>query len=167
MKTKIALLALALTSLVSCNQKVEPTKDIKFKDLYTIEVPGAFAPMQELYPNADLQYGNTFIPMYLVTVHQDKKETANFEDYVNKSLASYNKRENYEVINQEDVRINGVAGKRYEIQMSQGKDMMYMIQVMIDGKKANYQYITWTTGTNKQAQKDNFLNILATFKEQQ
>ncbi|MDR0196427.1 MAG: hypothetical protein LBI73_15005 [Myroides sp.] len=166
MKSKIAMLALAVTTLVSCNQKIAPTQNVKVQDLYTLEVPGTFAAMQELYPNADIQYGNTFKQMYLVTTHEDKSKTANFDEYVTKSLAGYNKRPNYEIINQEDVRINGIAGKRYEIQMSQDKDMMYMIQVMLDGKKANYQYITWTTGENRQAQKDNFLNTLASFKEQ-
>ncbi|MCA4792901.1 hypothetical protein HX057_11090 [Myroides odoratimimus] len=166
MKTKIALLAATFFTLISCNQKVAPTQDVKVLDLYTIEVPGTFAPMQELYPDADIQYGNTFKQMYLVTTHQDKNKTANFEEYVKQSLASYNKRENYEIIVQEDVRINGIPGKKYEIMMSQDKDMMYMVQVILDGKKANYQYITWTTGQNKEAQKDNFLNTLASFKEQ-
>ncbi|MCC9041462.1 hypothetical protein LNQ81_01870 [Myroides sp. M-43] len=166
MKTKIAMLALFLTSLVSCNQKVAPTQSVKVADLYSIEIPGTFATIQDLYPNADLQYGNTFKQMYIVTTHEDKKETENFDYFVNKNLSSYNKRPNYEVISQEDIRINGITGKRYELKMSQDKDMMYMIQVMLDGKKANYQYITWTTGDNSQAQKDNFLNTLATFKEQ-
>ncbi|AJH16101.1 hypothetical protein [Myroides profundi] len=166
MRTKIALVAAAFFTLISCNQKVAPTQNVKVLDLYTIEVPGTFAPMQELYPDADIQYGNTFKQMYLVTTHQDKNKTANFEEYVKQSLASYNKRENYEIIVQEDVRINGISGKKYEIMMSQEKDMMYMIQVILDGKKVNYQYITWTTGQNKEAQKDNFLNTLASFKEQ-
>lgn len=166
MKSKIALLALAVTTLVSCNQKVDPAQNVKFQDLYTIEVPGTFGAIQELYPNADIQYGNTFRQMYLVITHEDKKATANFDEYVTKSLASYSKKPNYEIINQEDVRINGITGKRYEIQMSQEKEVMYMIQVMLDGKKANYQYIAWATGESRMTQKDNFLNTLASFKEQ-
>lgn len=166
MKTKFLAFAICLFTLASCNQKVTPPQTVTVDDLYTLEVPGTLAPMEDLYPEADLQYGNTFKQVFLVTAHEAKDKTASFEEFTAKALANYNKRPNYEIIKQEDVRINSIAGKMYELKMSQGNDIMFMIQVILDGKKANYQFIGWTPANNQTVETEKFINTLSTFKEQ-
>ncbi len=166
MKTKFLAFAICLFTLVSCNQKVTPPQTVSVENLYSVEVPGTLAVMEDLYPDADLQYGNTFKQVFLVTAHEAKDKTASFEEFTEKALANYNKRPNYEIIKQEEVRINSVAGKMYELKMSQGNDVMFMIQVVLDGKKANYQFISWTQAKNQEVETKNFINTLSTFKEQ-
>lgn len=166
MKTKFLAFAICLFTLVSCNQKVTPPQTVSVDDLYTLEVPGTLATMEDLYPEADLQYGNTFKQVFLVTAHETKDKTTSFEEFTNKALANYNKRPNYEIIKEEEVRINGIAGKMYELKMSQGNDIMFMIQVILDGKKANYQFIGWTQAQNQAVETEKFINTLSTFKEQ-
>lgn len=165
MKTKFLAFAICLFTLVSCNQKVTPPQTETVDNLYSIEVPGTLAVMEDLYPEADLQYGNTFKQVFVVTAHEAKDKSASFEEFTQKALANYNKRPNYEVIKEEEVRINGIAGKMYELKMAQGTDLMFMLQVVLNGKKANYQFIGWTQAYNQAVETTNFINTLSTFKE--
>ncbi|MDR0229656.1 MAG: hypothetical protein LBI72_11445 [Flavobacteriaceae bacterium] len=165
MKTKLALFVSSLFLFVSCNQKVEAPKAAEVKDLYTIEVPGNLAELKDLYDGADLQYGNTFKQVYLVTKHDLKTEGSTFDDYVTKAKATYEKRPDYTVLSDTNIEVNGLSGKILQLTMAQEKEIMFMIQAIIEGKKANYQIITWTTAQNKDAQTQNMTDIISTFKE--
>ncbi|MVX36977.1 DUF1795 domain-containing protein, partial [Myroides sp. LoEW2-1] len=157
MKKIIAIAFLALTT-ISCNQKVTPPTTLTVENYYTIEMPGNLAPMENLFPNADLQYGNTFKQVYFVATKEAKTEDSDFSAFIDKALARYNKKPNYEIVKENEVRINGLPGKTYELKMSQNETYMYMIQVMIEGQKANYEIISWTTSKNSEVESEKLIN---------
>jgi hypothetical protein len=121
--------------------------------------------MEDLYEGADLQYGNTFLQTYLVVKDDPKETNMDFNTYVAKAKATYEKRPEYEVLKEDNVKINGLNGKLFELKMNQGKAVMFMIQTIIEGKKANYQIISWTTEKNKDWQGTEMMNAISTFKE--
>jgi hypothetical protein len=165
MKTNFFSVCLILFLTVSCNQKVQPPQTVDVKDLYSIEIPGNLAKMEDLYEGADLQYGNTFLQTYLVVKDDPKETNMDFNTYVAKAKATYEKRPEYEVLKEDNVKINGLNGKLFELKMNQGKAVMFMIQTIIEGKKANYQIISWTTEKNKYWQGTEMMNAISTFKE--
>ncbi|MDR2224315.1 MAG: hypothetical protein LBE34_16510 [Flavobacteriaceae bacterium] len=165
MKTKLALFFGSIFLLISCNQKVEPPKTVDVADLYSMEIPGNLAEMKDLYDGADLQYGNTFTQIYLVAKHDAKTEGTSFDSYVAQAKATYENRTDYTVEKEDNIAINGLKGKIYELSMAQEKEMMFMIQAVVEGKKANYQIIAWTTAQNKATQTKNLMDIISTFKE--
>lgn len=165
MKTNFFSICLLLFFIVSCNQKVQPPQTVDVKDLYSIEIPGNLAEMKDLYEGADLQYGNTFLQTYLVIKDDLKDSDIDFNTYVTTAKAMYEKRDGYEVLKEDTVQINGLNGKIFELKMVQGKDPMFMIQTVIEGKKANYQIISWTVEKNKDWQSKEMMNTISTFKE--
>lgn len=163
MKKIIFALSLSFITLISCNQKVDPPKKIDVQDLYSIEMPANLAPIPDLYPNADLQYGNTFLQTYIVTTKSSLDE--DFATFVKEGLANYQDRENYKILKEDNVTINNLDGKLYELEMTQEGTYMFMIQAFLKGKKANYEVIAWTTGQNKDVEGKNLINIISSIKE--
>ncbi len=164
MKKLLLSLCLAFT-IMSCNQKVAPPKDITVNDHFTIQIPSNLAVMEDLYPNAVMQYGNTFNQVYIVGTETDKKDNENFQSFVNEALSKYEKRPDYTIVKQQDVMINGLPAKIFDLTMKQQNTNMFMTQVMIDGKKANYELIGWSLGENKSYQGEQLMDIISTFKE--
>ncbi|WP_413511974.1 hypothetical protein [Myroides odoratus] len=162
---KLLLMLCITVGLVSCNQKVAPPQTVNVKDQFTMEIPSTLAVMTDLYPNAALQYGNTFKQVYIVAKESPKTANEDFKSFTQKALSTYANRSDYEVVKEDDVRINGLPGKIYKLSMSQEGNFMFMIQVMIEGKKGNYELIGWTIGQNKAYQGDELMNIISTFKE--
>lgn len=164
MKKLLFILCVTL-GLVSCNQKVAPPQTVTVKDQFTMEMPSTLAAMTDLYPNADIQYGNTYKQVYIIAKESPKTTEEDFKTFTQKALAAYASRPDYEIVKEDDVRINGLPGKIYKLSMSQEGNFMYMIQVLIEGKKGNYEIIGWTIGQNKDYQGDELMNIISTFKE--
>jgi len=162
---KLLFILCVTFGLISCNQKVAPPQTVTIKDQFTMEMPGTLAVMKDLYPDADIQYGNTFKQVYIIAKETPKTEGEDFNAFTQKALAAYSNRPDYEIIKADDVRINGLPGKVYKLSMSQEGNFMYMIQTMIEGKKGNYEIIGWTIGQNKDYQGDELMNIISTFKE--
>ncbi|MEC4113996.1 hypothetical protein [Myroides pelagicus] len=162
---KLIALAILVASTISCNQKQTPPTTVTIEDAYTLEIPSNLAPIQELFPGADLQYGNTYLQTYLIGKKSVKAQTSNFQAFVDQSLALYNKRPNYEIVKKEDVTINGIKGQQYELKMSQKDVYMYMIQTMLNGEKANYLLMGWTTSQNAEVESQKIKETINTFKE--
>ena len=159
----IAILMLLITTFISCGQQEQAPTIVGVENTYTLEVPNNLAAMQELYPDADLQYGNTFLQRYLVSLQGEK--TISFDHFVREELLSYSKRENYMVLDEKKEVINDLPTLIYEVEMSQGEDMMYMMQALYNGKKGNYEVIQWCKRADMEAQRENMLKIVHTFKE--
>lgn len=164
MKKLLFILCVTL-GLVSCNQKVAPPQTVTIKDQFTIEMPATLAAMKDLYPNADIQYGNTYKQVYIIAKESPKTAEEDFKTFTQKALAAYASRPDYEIVKEDDVRINGLPGKIYKLSMSQEGNFMFMIQTLIEGKKGNYEIIGWTIGQNKDYQGEELMNIISTFKE--
>lgn len=153
-----------LATFISCNQKVPVPQLTTIDNLYTLEIPPSFGALnQPIYPQADLELGNTFTQVYLVTTHQ--QDDILFETYIDRELSNYNKRKQYNIDAIETLHIGPLTAKVYELEMSQDQDYMYMVQAFIKGTKNYYQIISWTSAKNKTAQRQNLLNIITTFKE--
>ncbi|MDM1046507.1 hypothetical protein HX004_16890 [Myroides sp. 1354] len=164
MKKLLFILCVTL-GLVSCNQKVAPPQTVTIKDQFTMEMPATLAAMKDLYPNADIQYGNTYKQVYIIAKESPKTAEEDFKTFTQKALAAYASRPDYEIVKEDDVRINGLPGKIYKLSMSQEGNFMFMIQTLIEGKKGNYEIIGWTIGQNKDYQGEELMNIISTFKE--
>ena len=164
MKKLLFILCVTL-GLVSCNQKVAPPQTVNVKDQFTMEMPATLAAMKDLYPNADIQYGNTYKQVYIIAKESPKTAEEDFKTFTQKALAAYASRPDYEIVKEDDVRINGLPGKIYKLSMSQEGNFMFMIQTLIEGKKGNYEIIGWTIGQNKDYQGEELMNIISTFKE--
>lgn len=164
MKKLLFILCVTL-GMVSCNQKVAPPQTVSVNDQFSMELPATLAVMTDLYPNAAIQYGNTFKQVYIIAKESPKTADESFASFTQKALAAYASRPDYEIIKEDEVRINGLPGKIYKISMSQDGNFMFMIQTMIEGKKGNYEIIGWTIGQNKTYQGDELMNIISTFKE--
>lgn len=130
-----------------------------------MEMPATLAAMKDLYPNADIQYGNTYKQVYIIAKESPKTAEEDFKTFTQKALAAYASRPDYEIVKEDDVRINGLPGKIYKLSMSQEGNFMFMIQTLIEGKKGNYEIIGWTIGQNKDYQGEELMNIISTFKE--
>lgn len=164
MKKLLFILCVTL-GMVSCNQKVAPPQTVSVNDQFSMEMPATLAAMTDLYPDAAIQYGNTFKQVYIVAKESPKTETEDFAAFTQKALATYAKRPDYQIVKEDDVRINGLPGKIYKLSMSQEGNFMFMIQTMIEGKKGYYEIIGWTIGQNQTYQGDELMNIISTFKE--
>ncbi|MGG5506071.1 MULTISPECIES: hypothetical protein [unclassified Myroides] len=164
MKKLLFILCVTL-GMASCNQKVAPPQTVSVNDQFSMEIPATLAVMTDLYPDAAIQYGNTFKQVYIIAKESPKTADESFAAFTQKALATYANRPDYEITKEDDVRINGLAGKIYKISMSQEGNFMFMIQTVIEGKKGNYEIIGWTIGQNKDYQGDELMNIISTFKE--
>lgn len=153
------------STLVSCTQKVAPPQEITVNEQFTIQIPSNLAVMPDLYPDAVMQYGNTFNQVYIIGREVEKTQDSTFQAFVNASLATYAKRPNYKIIKEQNVLINGTPAKIFDLTMTQNNSEMFMTQVMLNGKKANYELIGWTIGKNQQYQGEQLLDIISTFKE--
>ncbi|MGG5575933.1 hypothetical protein ACPDHL_01145 [Myroides sp. C15-4] len=162
MKKLLFMLCITL-GMVSCNQKVAPPQTVSVNDQFSMEMPATLAAMTDLYPDAAIQYGNTFKQVYIVA--KESPKTEDFATFTQKALATYANRPDYEIVKEDEVRINGLPGKIYKLAMSQEGNFMFMIQTMIEGKKGNYELIGWTIGQNQTYQGDELMNIISTFKE--
>ncbi|EHQ41834.1 hypothetical protein [Myroides odoratus] len=162
---KLLFILCVTVGLVSCNQKVAPPQTVNVKDQFTMDMPATLAAMTDLYPNADIQYGNTYKQVYIIAKESPKTAEEDFKTFTQKALAAYSNRPDYEIVKEDEVRINGLPGKIYHISMSQEGNFMYMIQAMVEGKKGNYEIIGWTIGQNKDYQGEELMNIISTFKE--
>lgn len=164
MKKLILGLCLAFATL-SCNQKVAPPQEITVNNLFTIQIPSNLAVMTDLYPEAVMQYGNTFNQVYIIGKEAAKTEDTTFQSFVDESLAVYAQRENYKIVKEQEVTINGTPAKIFDLTMTQNNNDMFMTQVLLEGKNANYELIGWSLGENKQYQGEQLMDIISTFKE--
>lgn len=162
---KLLFILCVTFGLVSCNQKIAPPQTVSVNDQFTMELPSTLAAMTDLYPDAAIQYGNTFKQVYIIAKESPKTEEEDFNAFTQKALAAYSNRPDYQIVKEDDVRINGLTGKIYKLSMSQEGNFMFMIQVMIEGKKGNYEIIGWTIGQNQTYQGDELMDIISTFKE--
>ncbi len=168
------LLLLASVFFISCNVKVPPPQHIVVDDLYSLDIPVALAPMHDMYPDADLEYGNTFTQTYLVSKHSILSESSdndsiseNFKSFIDKGLEVYNERPQYKVAQTENLKINGLDAQMYYLEMTLGEMPMFMIQTFIKGKKANYEIISWTPERGKVYDTLEFKEIIESFQELQ
>ncbi|MHC5202668.1 hypothetical protein [Myroides sp. LJL119] len=162
----LLLLICAYLTFISCGEmSVPPAQNVYVENYYMLEIPAALAPMEDLYPNADFEYGNTFTQVYLVSMHQSKAETKDFEDFMEKGLKNYQQRKNYKVEKIESSPIDSLSAKTYFLQMDLDNQSMFMTQTFIDGKKANYQIISWSPTREKVYDSAEVKQILASFKE--
>ncbi|MHC5310751.1 hypothetical protein ACYSNM_11910 [Myroides sp. LJL116] len=164
---KISLVLFTALILFSCTIKVPPPQHIVVEDLYSLDIPVALAPMHDLYPGADLEYGNTFTEVYLVTKHllEQNNTSKDFQTYVEDALKVYQNKPQYTIAKQENLNINGLPAKMYYLEMQLNQMPMFMIQTLIQGKKANYELISWTTQREKVYDTLELKSIIETFKE--
>lgn len=164
---KISFVLFTALILFSCTIKVPPPQHIVVDDLYSLDIPVALAPMHDLYPDADLEYGNTFTEVYLVTKHilEQNNSENDFQQFVKNGLKVYQNKPQYTVAKQENLEINGQPAKMYYLEMQLNQMPMFMIQTFIQGKKANYELLSWTTTREKVYDTLELKNIIETFKE--
>lgn len=164
---KLSYVLFTALILFSCNIKVPPPEHIVVENLYSLDIPVALAPMQDLYPDADLEYGNTFTEVYLVTKHllEQNNDGKDFQSFVDNALKVYQNKPQYTIAKQENLNINGLPAKMYYLEMQLNQMPMFMIQTFIQGKRANYELISWTTQREKVYDTLELKNIIETFKE--
>lgn len=174
MKKIIAALAFAALT-ISCNTKIEPPKEVAIKDLYTIEVSSTLAALQDLQPEASLQYGNKFKELYIVGIEQNKNEfnqeiellgkTGDLSGFENEVLSHYVSEKNYQLLNQKNIQIHGLDAKILDVTAQvQGIDIYYKIGI-IEGKDHYYRIISWTLKKYQEAQNENMEKMIVSFKE--
>ncbi|WP_090678175.1 hypothetical protein [Myroides guanonis] len=172
---KLITLGLASVFFISCNTKVEPPKEIKVKDLYTIEVSSTLAEITDLQPEASLQYGNKFKELYIVAIDEDKNtfnqtiealgKKGDLASYEAEVLSHYTGTKNYELLNQKDLQIDGHNAKLLDIKANvQGIDIYYKIGI-VEGKANYYRIISWTLEKYKDAQNETMEKMILSFKE--
>lgn len=162
----LLLLICAYFAFTSCGEvSVPPAQNVDVENYYRLEIPAALAPMTDLYPNADFEYGNTFTEMYMVSLHQEKSQSESFQNYVEKALKTYENRDGYKVEKVLTNPIDNLQATTYYLQMNMNNQPMFMTQTFIDGKKANYQLISWSPSKEKVYDSAQMKSILESFKE--
>lgn len=171
------LLTLAFTSVLflSCNTKIEPPKEITVKDLYSIELSSTLAEINDLQPNASLQYGNKFKELYIVALDEDKNtfnqtvealgKEGNLNSFESEVLSHYTGTKNYELLSEKEIQINGLNAKLLDIKANvQGIDLYYKIGI-VEGKTNYYRIISWTLEKYQAAQSETMEKMILSFKE--
>lgn len=171
------LISLAITAIffVSCNSKIEPPKEITVKNLYSIEISSTLAEINDLQPEASLQYGNKFKELYLVAIDEDKNtfnqsveatgKKGSFASYEEEVLSFYKDAKNYELLEEKAIQINGLEAKILDIKANvQGIDIYYKIGI-INGASHYYRVISWTLEKYQAAQHETMEKMILSFKE--
>lgn len=172
---KLFPLAFAAVFFISCNSKVEPPKEITVKNLYSIEVSSTLAEINDLQPEASLQYGNKFKELYLVALDEDKNtfnqtveatgKEGDFASYEEEVLSFYKDAKNYELLGDKAIQINGLDAKILDVKANvKGIDIYYKIGI-INGASHYYRIISWTLEKYQAAQNDTMEKIILSFKE--
>lgn len=173
---KIAPLLIGIFIVITaCNRTVEAPKEVTVKDLYSIEVTSTLGEFKELQKDASLQYGNRFLELYVVVIDEVKNtfdsavqahgETPGLEIYAKEALSYYEGAENYQLENTQKKSINGLDAITFDIAAKvQGIDVFYNVGVF-EGKEHYYRVIAWTVQNNKEAQQENMLKMIDSFKE--
>lgn len=167
MKKLLALTALVIL-LISCNSNTE-YQTVKVKNKYSLELPDFLSEVQNLNPEASLQYQNPLKEFYVIVLDEPK---ADFTDPI--SLEEYKNilRTNLEASLENptfspirDTVINGLKTKLSSLSDKTDGIAIYYQFAYIESKTHFYQILTWTLENRKDKFSQDMDKIIASFKE--
>lgn len=165
----IYLLLFFTVSLLSCSYKNE-WKHIRAGSNVEVEIPDYMSVSTKLRDGALLQYENQYRNIYFLIIKHDAANT-NLQDLTTNCLKPFMVYLEKPVItdtttstlNGMPVRITKLMG---EMPSGDGKESIYYIHYVIQGKNNFYELSSWTRGPNRYAKYGNdMLRMLNSFKE--
>lgn len=171
MKKAIALILITF-SMISCDSKQE-YQTVTIEHKYSIELPSFLSEVNNLNPEASLQYQNPLREFYVLVLDEAK---ADFPNLAAIDLDGYNNllRNNLEssignpvFSPTRDTLINGLKAKMFSLSgTTQGLDIHYEF-AYLESDKNFYQILTWTLLNRKDKFLPDMKKIIASFKEKE
>lgn len=179
MKIGKFIIILITLLLLSCKNNDKP-QTAKYKNLYTLQLPGHLTKTDELNDDASLQYKNEFREFYTIVIHEPKSELntvlkKNYpEGFYTPDLKGYTDilingiDEN--IIHEEKTTtqpktINGLPANVAELSgLSDGLEIFIKI-AFIEGKDNYYQVMVWTLANKKNEHLPAMNTIIDSFTE--
>ena len=167
---KILVLGLSLLLLVSCNSNTE-NRTVKIKNKYSLELPDFLSEVQNLNPEASLQYQNPLKEFYVIVLDEPKSDFPNpdvidLEEYKNILKANLEASlENPTFSPIRDTVINGLKTKLFSLSDKTDGIEIYYQFAYIESKTDFYQILTWTLENRKDKFSKDMDKIIASFTE--
>lgn len=176
----ISISVITCLLLTSCFSKNKKPKEVKIKDLYSVEVSSDFIPFKILNNDASLEYKAALRELYLVVIdepseifnemepdelYEDEFEP-NLTGFAQIALKSFCVNSGIpDVPELEECIINGEKAYCAETNAMVNGISIYYRFVYAEGKEHYYQVFCWTISKNENKYKDEMIRILDSFKE--
>lgn len=165
---KLIVLGLLFTILISCNSNTE-YQTVRVKNKYSLELPDFLSEVQNLNPEASLQYQNPLKEFYVIVLDEPKNyftDAIGLEEY--KNILRTNLETSLESPTfspSRDTVINGLKTKLSSLSDKRDGIAIYYQFAYIESKTHFYQILTWTLENRKDKFSPDMDKIIASFKE--
>lgn len=173
----VLIVFLCSATFVSCDQK---TKTITIEGNYELDVPVKYAEVNDLNPEASLQYQNSRKNIFVIVIDETKETVAtaltknNLTDRYDNSLKGYSElitdgMDNTIAIKDKpefnDIIIDNLKARELSFEGIASGNHVYWKLAFIEGKKRFYQVMVWTEAAEQKKHEREMQAIINSFRE--
>lgn len=141
------LLSIFLISSIACNYD-ESFREIP-REHYSLQIPSYMNAVENLHPNAKMQYSNRYRNMYVIVLSDDKtnKSFLEFRKSALKVITQY--LDKPVITDSVKIKLNGLDAFETEVFGNIGDESIYYDHLAINAPDKYYEVCVWTRGPER------------------
>ncbi len=159
------VMIILLLGIAGCKYPDEP-KTVTLNKRYQIDIPSYMHQTQDLNPDAEIQYQNSFRNRYLLLFKEP--QSSSLQAFADQRLQQLLEKVKDSVVSKsKDLEVNGIPAHENVVNAKVGDERIYYKLLFYEGKEHYYQLVIWTRDDKLAPFKQDIDKIVSSFRKRQ